>query len=206
MAAEFLEPLRESEPDNVDALVNLGIAYLRMGRLEEARETLLRAEQLDDKRAETYVNLALCYERLRRPTLALGYAERAEELAPKSADVHYARGVALMRLHEDEEAFQALTTAASFDEADDPRIQQHLANVCVRLRLYPEALVYYQRLAQMAPTQWQWQLGQTGPADGAERTAASRPEKKAVGYPGHAVYRRRLSTPRVTHGRTQIHS
>ena len=64
-----------------------------------------------------------------------------------------------MRLQANEEALQALTMAASFAETNDARILQQLANVCVRLRLYPEALVYYQRLAKAAPTRWEWQLG-----------------------------------------------
>lgn len=159
LAVEFLEPVREAEPDNTDALVNLGIAYFRLGRVEEARDALLRAIQLDDKRVETYVNLALCHERLRQPTLALDYAEQAEELAPESADVHYARGLALMQLQNHGEALEALTMAASFEEADDPRILQQLANVCVRLKFYPDALAYYRKLAEADPARWEWQLG-----------------------------------------------
>jgi len=159
MAVKFLEPLRESEPDHPGAALNLGIAYFRLARLEEARDTLLRALQLDDKNVETYVNLALCYERLRQPTLALEYAEQAEELAPESADVHYARGLALMQLQQHGEARQALTMAASFTETDDVRILQQLANVSVRLRLYPEALAYYRKLTEVEPERWEWLLG-----------------------------------------------
>ena len=64
-----------------------------------------------------------------------------------------------MQLQQHGEALQALTMAASFQETDDPRILQQLANVYVRLRLYPEALVYYQRLAEADPERWEWQLG-----------------------------------------------
>lgn len=163
LAVEFLEPVRGSElhdsKGKTDARVNLGIAYLRLGRLEEARDTLLRALQLDEKRVETHVNLALCYERLRQPTLALDYAERAEELDSESADVHYARGMALMQMQNLGEAWQALTMAASFTETDDVRILQQLANVAVRLRLFPEALAYYQKLAEVEPERPEWQLG-----------------------------------------------
>jgi len=159
MAAGFLEPVLESEPDHPDALVNLGIAYLHLGRLEEARDTLLRALQTDKKRVETYVNLALCYERLQQPTLAIEYAEKAEDLDPESADAHYARGLALIQLQNLGEAWQALTMAASFTETDDVRILQQLANVAVRMRLLPEALTYYQKLADVEPERPEWQLG-----------------------------------------------
>lgn len=157
-ALEFLMPLRQSHPDNVDALVNMGIAHIRLGQLEQAHAVLLHAERLDETRFETHINLTACLRRLGRPAEALQYADRAVALAPELAQTHHARGLALMQLGENEEALRSLTTAVSLD-AGNPRIVQDVANVCARLGRYLEAQTHFETLATLLPTRWEPQLG-----------------------------------------------
>src|SRR5262249_15012512 len=60
--AEALAPLLEADrlaPDRHGTLVNLGIAYRRMTRLEDARQALERARRLRPWHTNTTVNLAL---------------------------------------------------------------------------------------------------------------------------------------------------
>ncbi len=157
-AVEFLEPLRESHPDSADALVNLGVAYLRLGRLQDAHETLLDAERLDETRFETYINLATCLTRMRRPGEALIYADKAVAMATDVAEANHVRGSACMQLGDNEEALRSLTAAVVLDPRN-PRVVQDVANVCARLGRYQEALAHYATLARLLPTRWEPQLG-----------------------------------------------
>lgn len=158
LAAEILERLRESRPNDVDILINLGTAYLHMGRVEQAHTTLLLAERLDKGRFETYINLAACALRRKRLTDALQYAETAVALAPEVAQTHHTRGLMQMQLGANEEALESLGMALSLD-ARNPKTVQDLANVCMRLRRYPEALGHFHTLAGLLPERWEPQLG-----------------------------------------------
>lgn len=157
-AAEVLENILASDPDNLEALVNLGNAYQYMGRLDEALFTLERAQQLDPNRFETYINLAACYRRMKRPSDALTYADKAVALAPEVAQSYHARGLTLMQLGSNQQALVSLTKAADRDP-NSPRILQDLANTFARLRRYDEALEKYETLASMLPTRWEPLLG-----------------------------------------------
>ena len=157
-AAKILIRIVSDHPTDVDAAINLGIAYLNMGRLEEAEAVLLEAEQLDENRFEVYINLAACCRRLQRPTDALRYVNRAIELSPTAAQAHLTRGMIFLQIRNNESALTALKTAQSFD-AGNPKIVQELANACVRLDRLPEALAYYQTLARLLPNRWEPYLG-----------------------------------------------
>lgn len=157
-AVNFLRPLCESPTAGADALVNLGIAYLHLGRAEEARNVLLRAERLDNKRFETFLNLATCYQRLGLPAEALEYADIAVSLSPDLPQANQARGLALMQLGENEGALRALATAMSLD-ARNPSTVQAIANVCMRLGRYPEARTHFETLAKLLPARWEPYLG-----------------------------------------------
>ena len=157
-AAEILERILVEQPDNADAAVNLGIAYLDMNRLEDAEQVLLKAERLDATRFETYINLAACLLRQKRLSGALQYIDRAVELSPTAAQAHMTRGLILMQQRENELALEALTTAAGLD-ARNPKVVQELANVCGRLGRLPEALAHYRALAKLMPTRWEPHFG-----------------------------------------------
>ncbi len=157
-AAEILERVLVEQPDNAEATVNLGIAYLEMNQLEDAERVLLRAERLDATRFETYINLAACLRRQERLSGALRYIDRAVELSPTAAQAHLTRGLILMQQHENDMALAALTTSAGLD-ARNPKVVQELANVCGRLGRLPEALEHYRALAKLLPTRWEPHLG-----------------------------------------------
>lgn len=157
-AIEIFEKDVASRPDDVGALVNLGAAYLQIGRLEEARATLLKARELDDSRFEIYINLSANSRRLGQFTEALAFADQAVALAPEMAAAHYARGATLLALQQNEQALEALKRAASYD-ARGLAIRQELANVCVRLHQYDDAIAHYQALVKMLPTRWEPHLG-----------------------------------------------
>ncbi len=160
-AAQLLERILASEPENVEALLNLGAAYLDMGRLDEAFETLHHAGRLDADSFGVYINLATYYRRLGRPLSALEYADRAFALAPDIAQTHHARGLALMQLGRNEEALEPLTTAVGLDP-QNPKAVQDIANVCTRLGRHDAALAHFETLARLLPTRWEPQLGLAG--------------------------------------------
>ncbi len=198
-AAQVLERLRQREPDNVDALANLGIAYIQLGRLETAHERLLRAFELDGSRLETNLNLAECYRRLGRPHDALEHAQQAAEASPRTVQPHILRGLLLKELGRYEDAVEALSAGEDLAPRN-PSIQQELANVFARLGDHANAAVHFHRLADLLPARWEPQLGlarsylQSGQVDAAAE-AIRRGLSLAPNQPQLLALSRRLDGP-----------
>lgn len=54
-ATEYLNQCLNHFPNNTEALINLGIANILLGRNSEAKEALLKAERLGNKDARKYI-------------------------------------------------------------------------------------------------------------------------------------------------------
>jgi tetratricopeptide (TPR) repeat protein len=94
-ASQVLEALMERAPDNVTVLNDLSVAYLRLGRLDEARSLLDRALAIDDRDFSTYLNLSAWAGYAGKPLEATGFARTAVEVAPAVAATHLALARAL---------------------------------------------------------------------------------------------------------------
>ena len=125
-----LEPLAAGHPDNTRVLDKLGIAYMQVGRIDEAHRVLLRAKQINDGVQSVSLNLAACWLLGNKPEDALKEIDHAIELAPGKWKAHYTRGLALMELGRNPEARDALLAAIT-RRSTDPRVYTKLAAVCM---------------------------------------------------------------------------
>ncbi len=80
----LLEQARRHAPDSPRVVGNLGVAYLNSDRLDEARDFLLRAVELDPEWPKAWYNLALWLTRTGDPIAAETAFRRTLELAPTS--------------------------------------------------------------------------------------------------------------------------
>jgi tetratricopeptide (TPR) repeat protein len=131
-------------------------AYVRAGRLDEARETLERRDGAGDFTASSWHDLAGALTALGRLDDALAAAERAATLAPDVAQYQFSVGSLLAHAERREEALAAVSRAVELapSVADFRGRQGSLLGVLER---YEEAAIAFQRAAELEPTQPQYQ-------------------------------------------------
>jgi len=91
-AAQALERAVEESPDYAEAHVNLGVQYIRTGRLESAAAELNRAIEIAGPSAPTLCNLAWVQAHLGRPDEAMVNVRAALKLDQGSAQGHLIMG------------------------------------------------------------------------------------------------------------------
>jgi serine/threonine protein kinase/tetratricopeptide (TPR) repeat protein len=99
---------------------NLGDAYLRIGRTQDAKEQYIRATELlsehlnvNNEDAPRLGHLAICHAKLKRDQDALSIIERAVALEPRNTTLMYQRAVVHALVGDSEKAIQHLTHALS---------------------------------------------------------------------------------------------
>jgi tetratricopeptide (TPR) repeat protein len=134
----------EKDPENVEALRGLSLAYLGQGKLEPARETLERAVEADPGAAGARYALGATMGLLGRRAEALEHTRRARELSPHDATIANGLGVAHMVMGHWTEAESAFRDAIRLDS----RISAYYNNLGLALgrqERYEEALASFQK-------------------------------------------------------------
>ncbi len=131
-AALVLERVLEKQPGQTTDLNNLAIAYMRMGRFEDARMRLEEARDIAPEKFPVWLNLSSLATRTGDPTAALKYAEAAVERGQNMAQTHVTLAMAEAELGYLERTAASLERAAHLD-ARDPQVHGMLAEVYVDL-------------------------------------------------------------------------
>ncbi len=145
-----LELLRAGHPDNTRVLDKLGIAYMQVGRIDDALHTLLSAKKIHDGSKSISLNLATCWLLRHKPESALKEIDHTIELAPKMWKAHYTRGLALMELARFPEARDALLNAVD-RRPNYPMVYTKLADACAATERLAEARDYYETAVRNWP-------------------------------------------------------
>lgn len=144
-AAEHFAIAHELDPSRADTLANLGVAYRRLGRIEDALACQKLSISVNPKHASAYNNLGLLLqEHLKQPDDALKAYEQAIELNPALHDAHYNRGNVFMSRKEYSSAISNFKKAIEIN----PNYGAAYANMGIcygALKNYPEALNQYRR-------------------------------------------------------------
>lgn len=144
-----------------DLNLELGAAYLEQGRLELARDKLIRATQQDPGSAEAHRALGMTYERLEDPGAAERHYRRAVRLAPRDIEALNSLGVFQCRAGANpREGLRLLGRAAK--EAAGLRRAAIYANcgLCELARDGKKAAEWFRRALALDPghTEAQWML------------------------------------------------
>jgi tetratricopeptide (TPR) repeat protein len=95
-AVPYLEALAKADPENVQVLYNLGIAYSELGQFDEAVIRLKRAVALSPKHAHAWTGIGVAYQRMGKRAQALEPMQKAVEADP--ADGYARRNLGAMLL------------------------------------------------------------------------------------------------------------
>lgn len=133
---ESMAPRRTGDKTNLQKAaqiqVQLGSSYMQQGKLDLARDKLVRATELDPKSALAHSVLGILYEQINDDAKAEVHYQRSVELAGASGDVHNNYGQFLCRRQRYEQA------DAQFEAAlQDPFFKSHAlvatnAGICAR--------------------------------------------------------------------------
>lgn len=127
-AVEEYEKALQLDPDNVDVMSNLGVAYYQLGQPNMAIDMYNQALANAPEDADIYSNLAAAYAQLYEPgetieplEMAMEHYKKAIELAPDLPAAHYGLGAVYTLLNRVDEA---IASFERFQELDDGTDQQ----------------------------------------------------------------------------------
>jgi tetratricopeptide (TPR) repeat protein len=106
------------QPDNADAIANLGYIASQRGENVEAERLLRRAIELDPKGFPSYHDLGRLLVKLRRYDEAVPLLLRGIELNAKDPGIHYQLFLAYSRLKKKDEADKELAEFKRLDEGN----------------------------------------------------------------------------------------
>lgn len=115
-----------------DINTQLGIGYLRTGKLDLALDRLNKALQADPDFATAHNAIGLVYDRLNDPEKAEAHFARAVELNPSDPAARTNYGGFLCRHGRSEEGVQLLLAAAKDTLYDKPEVAYTNAGICKR--------------------------------------------------------------------------
>jgi len=117
-ALEFLGKAIDCDPENrlaFAAHMNMGLALIQLGNLEDALISYERVIAIKPDYAEAYCNRGTVQESLRRASAALASYDRAIEINPDYADAHFNRGNILRELREFDAAIESYDKAIALN-------------------------------------------------------------------------------------------
>jgi Flp pilus assembly protein TadD len=136
--AEYEQAL-EIEPENVDLMSNLGVAYYNLGQLDKAIDQYSRAIEIAPNDADIRSNLAAAYVQeyqtsgaLDQLGRALQEYQKAVQLEPTLAQAFFGLGVVYALLSRNDDAIQAFE---EFQRLDTGKDSQATSNAEEHLKL-----------------------------------------------------------------------
>lgn len=143
------ESLRHN-PNHVEALNNLGVAYRKLGRLAEAFRTHERAVQLSPASSAVHNNLGGDAHALGRFEEALSHYDTALRLEPRSADALRNRGATLLQLGRLDEAARSIEASLEI-EPGSAAAHHSLGTVLLRARRPQDAIDRFNEALRLDP-------------------------------------------------------
>ena len=149
-AVRLIESSLRTNPEHAEALNNLGVAYRRMGRLDDAMEAHRRAVQLSPKSATAHNNLGTDAHALGQFEEALRHYQTAISLNPSSAEAHRNMGATLVELGRLDRAAAHIERSLELmpDSAD---AHQSLGTVMLRTGRSDQAIRHFDEALRLDP-------------------------------------------------------
>ena len=150
LATRLLEGLVKRQVAGVSSMHELGVVYLRRGKVDQARQILEKVAESQPNAAAPLLDLARVADQQGDRKGALGYLAHARDLDPKNAAIHFLFG--MVSVEEDllEEAFRSLKEAVML--APDNAYYNYALGMVAQQRADPkEAVPYFKKYCALRP-------------------------------------------------------
>ena len=131
LAAQAFRAAFAADPQNAEALANLGISLANLGQTQDAQKALERALAMDDSNALAHLSLAIVYDRQGLDDLAMAQYERTLKLEPANLGARVYLADAKMRTSAPRAAADLYRRALE-QSPDSSRVQLSLAMAYVK--------------------------------------------------------------------------
>jgi serine/threonine-protein kinase len=149
-AVRFLTAAVTLRPDSLGAQLNLGVALLNNGQIDEGIACFKKAIDLDPKYDPAHSNLGVALARKGLVEEAIACGRKAIALAPKDALAHNNLGVSLERKGKVDEAVACYQKAIELDPKD--ATAHHSLGLALKDKSQlDEAIVYFRRAIDLDP-------------------------------------------------------
>jgi tetratricopeptide (TPR) repeat protein len=128
-AEKQYQTILEKDPNNLDALSNLGVVYFRTGQIETAESTLKKALAIAPNDSSVLTTLGIVHYRQSKFDEALKELRKAIEINPNSATAHNYLGITASQKGRQQEAEKEMLQAI----AEDPNYAEAHFNLAVIL-------------------------------------------------------------------------
>jgi tetratricopeptide (TPR) repeat protein len=109
-AINLFSDVLKAEPNNLNALNNIGLCYLRLGMLRDAEHLFLGIIENDPSYYRAYNNLGVIYEKEGRFLDAISYYATSAKISPEQPDLYLRIAKSYEEIHKEKEAGIALDT------------------------------------------------------------------------------------------------
>jgi len=133
---------------NYFAYNNLGTAYEKLGRLQDAAEAYQQAIRIKPDFTEVHFNLGNVYTNLGRYQEAINAYRQAIKIKPDFKDVYYNLGNAYLALNRNQEAVESFNQAIKI-KPDFEDAHFNLGTAYLNLGYYKEAIETYQQVLRI---------------------------------------------------------
>ena len=135
------------------ANVQLGVAYMREGKLRVAKDKLDRAQKQDPKSPDVYWAMASLYEAMNQPKQAERNYDKALELSPNNSQIENTYAVFLCRQGEVDRAVPIFEKVIADKLYPTPYAAATNAAVCLRAKKRDaDAKHFYEEAVALGPT------------------------------------------------------
>ena len=138
------------KPDYAEAHYNLGVAFVRLGRIDEAMTHYRQAVEIKPDYAEAHNNLGNAFVRLNRIDEAMAQYQKAVKIQPDYAEAHYNLGNAFVRLNRINEAMAQYQKTVEI-KPDYAGAHYNLGAAFVHLGRFDEAMAHYRKAVEIKP-------------------------------------------------------
>ncbi|MGJ4754337.1 tetratricopeptide repeat protein [Leptospira kmetyi] len=104
-AVKFFREAQALDPKNPDFTNNVGVAFLTMGKCQEAIPYFVRATELDSKYVRGFYNEGVCYQNLQKNEEAVRAYKKALNLT-EVPEIHFNLGIVYTRLNDKKKAIE----------------------------------------------------------------------------------------------------